>query len=126
MSTQAGGPGPRGSQSISDGTRVQGGQAVRFIVLCVLSALLSIPAMAQSGHGQRVEGLGAAFLQDPVTGDFLTVEADQTSIQQSNHGSWSAHATTGSAYVQIMRPGEDPAELNGVARVQVTGEFELG
>src|SRR5262245_61749363 len=106
--------------------RAHGGSTVRLLASCVLSALPCGSAMAESDHDQRLEGLGGAYLQDPVTGNFLTVEAEQTSIRQQNNGSWSAHGTTGSAYVQIGRPGQDPAELIGYGHVQVTGEFELG
>jgi hypothetical protein len=98
---------------------------MRLIALCLLSVLLSVPAVAQS-HDRSFEALGGAYLQDPVTGNLLTVEALDTSIRQSNSGSWAGHVNTGSAYVQIGRPGQDPAELIGYGQVQVNGEFDLG
>jgi hypothetical protein len=101
---------------------------VRLLALCVcvLSVLLAAPSPGQSllRREKIVFGLGAAYLQDPVTGNLLTIQAPGTSIRLNSDGTWSASATLNTSVVEIIRPGYTAPDLRGFGRVVISGEFE--
>ena len=101
---------------------------MRLLILCVcvLSVLLAAPSPGQSmlRREKGVVGLGAAYLQDPVTGNLLTIQAPGTSIRQNSDGTWSGSATLNTSVVEIIRPGHAAPDLRGFGRVVISGEFE--
>jgi hypothetical protein len=100
---------------------------VRLLVLCVtvLSVLLLGAAPGQTTRREQgVFGLGAAFLQDPNTGNLLTIQAPGTSIRRNSDGTWSASANLTIAAVELLRPANPSPDLAGFGRVVISGEFE--
>ena len=68
-----------------------------------------------------------ALLQDPVTGNLLTIQApgdQEMVIRHNSDGTWFAQAAQSMAAVELIRPGHQSPDLVGVGRVAITGEFE--
>src|SRR5947208_2403460 len=92
-----------------------------MLCVSVLALTFSAAIARDPGGHDGGQGVASALLQDPVTGNLLTVLTTDTTIRHNSDGTWAAHATS-VAHIELLVAGG--TALTGTGRVVINGEFE--